>query len=105
MKPVFYIECRTGCSCCSDENHYRGFYKTREEAQARVDRFKRGIDFPVCSQYSRYGNYDIYESEAEEISNNRIIVNDQVFPDKYIEIDIEDGSLMSYDTPETIDLY
>ena len=51
---VFYIECRTGCTCCRDENHYRGLYATLAEAEARIARWKRGEGNPVSSQYPHY---------------------------------------------------
>lgn len=91
---VFCIECMTGCTCCSNENHYRGFYKTREDAERRVNYWKNGegSDFPLASQYARRGRYDIEEWDAEEISDNRIIVNKRVFKNKFIEVN-EDGSI------------
>lgn len=92
---VYKIECRTGCSCCSEENHYRGLYETKEEAQARIDRFKRGIDYPLASQYSIYGNYTLEEFDAEEINGNRLIIENKVYTKEFVKIDIENGELLN----------
>jgi len=78
MTKAYLIECRTGCSCCSYENHYRGPYKTREDAEKRINFFKTGSYYPVASQYSKRGNYSIEEVTIEEISNNRYIVDDKI---------------------------
>jgi len=78
---IFLIECRTGCSYCSYENHYRGPFESKEDADRRIAFFLlAGVgNNPVASQYSKKGNYDVREYDAEEISNNRVIINDRVF--------------------------
>ncbi len=93
---VFVIVCRTGCTCCSNENHIRGIYLTEKEAQSRIDRFRKGIDNPVASQYSKYGNYRIEKRDAEEIiENNRLIISDRIFyKSDIVSVNIEDGSLI-----------
>lgn len=96
---VFAIDCSTGCSCCSDENHSRGFYQTREEVEARIKRFKSGVDNPVASQYARYGCYSIEKYDAEEIDKDRMIVDAHVFPKQFIKVNTVTGELIdcSYD--------
>ena len=68
----YRIVCKTGCM---EDSHYRGWYETKESAQARIDRFLAGIDYPVASQYARRGRYHIEECIFEPISKNRIIVD------------------------------
>ena len=98
MSKIFAIQCRTGCTCCRSDNHFRGLYLTREEAQARIDRFRRGIDNPVASQYSRYGQYSIEEEDCEEISGDRIIVGNKkvYFKSQIATVNLEDGSLLNW---------
>ena len=94
---LYFIECRTGCSCCWDENHYRGPYKTKEDAKKRIAHFKAPDSkyWPVASQYSKRGNYDIEEAETENIAGGRIIMNDRVYDaDELVLKELnEDGSL------------
>jgi len=99
LNRIYVIECRTGCSCCAYENHFRGLYLSREEAQARIDRFRKGIDTPVGSQYSKYGQYTIEEKDCEEISGDRIIVGGKKVYNKYqiVTVSLEDGSLIEFD--------
>lgn len=94
-KKVYLIECRTGCSCCASDNHFRGPYRTKEEAQARIDRFKRGVNNPVASQYSKTGNYSIDEFSYEEISGDRMIIGEtKVLPlSSLVSVNLEDGSI------------
>ena len=93
---IFRIEARTGCSCCSDENHYRGPYKTREDAERRVKFYleEEGDKkyWPIGSQYARRGRYTIEEHLAEILPGNRWIIEDRVYKvAPFIEI-AEDGS-------------
>lgn len=106
---IYLIECRSGCSCCSDQNHYRGPYKTKEEAEKRIEYFscENAHNNPVASQYARKGRYYISKYEAEEIGGNRVIVSDKVFDwNGFIELN-EDGSIKGdYDSDWfTSDLY
>jgi hypothetical protein len=34
---LFFIEALSGCSCCLADNHYRGPYKTQEDAERRLE--------------------------------------------------------------------
>lgn len=76
MNTAYVIECRTGCSCCSYDNHYRGPYKTKEDAENRIKYFMSGDYYPVASQYAKRGRYSIEEVTIEEISGGRFIIND-----------------------------
>ena len=78
-KKVWYIECRTGCSCCADENFDRGFYDNPKEPQALIDQWLTGDDNPLASQYARYGRYILHETEAEILPDGRWIVKGKVF--------------------------
>jgi hypothetical protein len=66
---AYYIYCQTGCSCCSYDNHYRGPYRAKEDAERRVNFFltSDGDDkyHPLASQYSKRGNYSIEERKLE----------------------------------------
>jgi hypothetical protein len=89
---IYLIECRTGCTCCSYENHHRGPYFTKEEAERRITFFLKPGESnnPVASQYARKGHYSIKFFHAEEIPNNRIIIDDTVFAKpEYIIVDSE----------------
>lgn len=92
---IFLIDCRTGCSCCSDENHWRGPYRTKEDAERRVKSFL-AIDskfWPLASQYADHGRYSIREFEAEELPDGRIIMVDRVFSvPQFIEV-AEEGTI------------
>lgn len=73
---VAVIYCATGCSCCSNENHYRGPFKSKEDAERRIKRFLSGTEMPpVASQYARRGRYTIEELDFELIARNRAILN------------------------------
>jgi len=99
---IFLVEAKTGCSCCSDDNHYRGPYKSEEEAKRRIEYYKSPDSkyWPLASQYSKRGNYSVHEIEAEEISNSRIIIEDRVHAfNGFIEVN-PDGTLNSSNESE-----
>ena len=92
---VAFIEARTGGSCCSYENHFRGPYKSVENAKRRIAYYRTTDSkyWPVASQYASRGSYTIEEYDAEEISGNRVIINDRVYPKpEYIEVN-QDGTI------------
>ena len=71
-KTIFLIRCSTGCSCCANENHYRGPFSARTIAESKVREYHK---IPVlASQYSKTGHYDIEEHDATII--NGIIIAD-----------------------------
>lgn len=85
---IFTIYCSTGCSCCSSENHYRGPFRTREEAE---EARKRYWEIPLLSsQYAHRGVYEIQERTGEILPDGRIIIDssyvvdgfgdDQIYP-------------------------
>lgn len=78
-KKVWYIECRTGCSCCADQNFDQGFYDNPDEPQALIDKWLAGKGNPLASQYAKYGRYHLCETEAEILPDGRWIVDGTVF--------------------------
>lgn len=74
---AYTIHCGTGCSCCSDDNHYCGPYSTREVA----NRWKQ--DFhnrkKLASQYAENGRYTIEEHDAEILPDGRVIIDSRIF--------------------------
>lgn len=93
---AYMIECSTGCTCCCNENHYRGFYRTEEEANRRIAYFlsPKSKFWPLASQYAARGKYTAHEADIEEISNDRYILDDNELLHEFNFLDInEDGSL------------
>lgn len=100
---VYIISCSTGCSCCCYDNHRRGLYKTKEDAERRIKYYNsKGSKFwPVASQYASRGRYSIGEYTAEILPDNRYILDGEVFATdisstdgKFIFIDVaEDGTV------------
>ena len=68
---VYRINCRTGCTCCSYENHYRGYFETEEEAKKRVDYYlsKNSKFSPLASQYAPRGIYQIQPINFLKVAN------------------------------------
>lgn len=97
---LWLIECRTGCTCCSDENHHRGPYRSKEDADRRVASFvaPNSKYWPVASQYARRGRYLVERMEAEPISGGRFIADDRVF-DSLAFVDVHpDGTVDNNDS-------
>jgi hypothetical protein len=80
---LWYIECRTGCSCCANENFDWGFYDNPEEPQEIIDCWSKGKGNPLASQYAKYGCYHLVEVEAEILPDGRIIVDNTVFDEEW----------------------
>lgn len=75
----FIIYCSTGCSCCSNENHYRGPFRTRTTAESRAAVYHSSR--LLASQYAKNGRYEILEVEIEILADGRVVVdNTHVFP-------------------------
>jgi hypothetical protein len=80
---VFLIYAGTGCTCCNNENHYRGAYRTKEEAESRLKEFQ---EMPLlASQFARKGCYSIEEREGEMLPDKRIILESDVIDGFYDE--------------------
>jgi hypothetical protein len=97
---LYKIDCSTGCSCCSGDNHKRGYYKSKEIAQKRIDYFKSPDSkfWPVASQYSKRGNYHIYEVNVEVLVDGRYIIDGHLVTEEINIIEPkEDGSLTDND--------
>lgn len=69
---AYLVYCSTGCSCCNDDNHYRGPFQTQEDAQKAIDHYT-SVRL-LCSQYSRNGNYSIYTRTCEKLPDSRLII-------------------------------
>ena len=82
-KTVWYIRCRTGCSCCANRNFDWGFYDNPEEPKAIIEEWSKGDGNPLASQYARYGCYHLAEVEAEILPDDRIIVDNTVFDEEW----------------------
>lgn len=98
VKKVFFMHCRTGCSCCSNENHYRGFYKTREDAERRIGSFlaENSTYWPLASQYALRGRYSVKDADAEVLGDGRVLLNGRVVD--YLEMEVaEDGTIADND--------
>ncbi len=85
MDKLYFILARTGCSCCRNENHYRGPYIDHGSAERRIRYYKisSGVDayWPLASQFARRGAYNVVEMSVEFISGNRAIIdNTHVVP-------------------------
>ena len=74
---AYVIECRTGCSCCSGDNHYRGPYSSKEVADRKAQSFHDAR--LLASQYAPNGRYHVTEHEAEQLPDGRVIVGRTVF--------------------------
>jgi hypothetical protein len=69
---VYIIECRTGCTCCSGENHYRGPFSTIHMAKhAETLLRESGI---IGSQYAPSGVFTISEMSCERLPDGRLII-------------------------------
>ena len=69
----YLIECRTGCTCCADENHYRGPFTTREIAQKAAEAYEQ---IPLlASQFAARGRYTIEEASFEKLPDGRMVIN------------------------------
>ena len=102
---VWFISASTGCTCCSSENHYRGPYKTKEDAERRINYYRTSDQktgyWPLASQFSRRGNYSVYEIYCEPISDDRFIIGEERVVDylSFVEVN-EDGSVKGSDNVE-----
>ncbi len=74
---AYMIHCATGCTCCSSDNHFRGFYRTKEDAERRIASFLAPDSkyWPLASQYARRGCYSAGEIDLEAISGDRYILD------------------------------
>jgi len=93
---IYIISARTGCSCCSDENHYRGPYRSKQDAERRIASYKSPDSkyWPLSSQYSSRGNYSIFDVDLEMLPDGRCILDEHYVTDNLKFIDVnEDGTI------------
>lgn len=76
---AYVVHCSTGCSCCSNENHYRGPFPSHEAADVAVEKY-RELRI-LASQYSPRGEYRVEEFDCEFLPDGRIIIERTVFDD------------------------
>lgn len=74
---AFFIECRTGCSCCANENHFTGPWRSLSRARQEVAYYRETRR--LASQYSERGNYTISWQQVEILPDGRILTDDRVF--------------------------
>lgn len=74
---AFFISCQTGCTCCNNENHLTGPYRSLCFAREVVDGYKQSKR--LASQYSKNGIYEIGWSEVEILPDGRIVADDHIF--------------------------
>jgi len=74
---AYTVYASTGCSCCNSDNHYRGPYRSKQDAEEAVKSFQQ--QHLVASQYSQQGNYDIEEHDAEVLPDGRVIIGSRIF--------------------------
>jgi len=99
---IWLISCRTGCTCCSSDNHYRGPYKSEDDAARRIAYFLSPDSkyWPLASQYARRGNYSVNCYEIEMISKDRYILDDEVHQGPIEFIIVHDDGTVDYNNSE-----
>ena len=101
MMTAYIIYCATGCTCCSSENHYRGFYRTAEDAKRRIEYYysEDSKFWPLASQYARRGRYSVEIAEIEDLGDGRYILDDEkvLHELNFVEVK-EDGSIENNDS-------
>lgn len=70
---AYVVYASTGCTCCNNENHYRGPWRSKEKAEEAVTWYKQ--ERLLASQYSSRGNYSIREVAAEILPDGRVILD------------------------------
>lgn len=73
----YMVDCSTGCSCCSSDDHQVGPFSTQEEAERRMASFRK--EGRLGSQYAEKGRYFIEERDAEVLPDGRIIIDRRVY--------------------------
>lgn len=78
-RDVWYIEARTGCTCCANDNFEQGFYFNEEEPKKIIEEWNKGNGNPLGSQFAKYGRYHLCKAEAEMLPDGRMIIDNTVF--------------------------
>jgi len=71
---AFFIECRTGCTCCASNNKIFGPFLTLELAKEKAESL-RNQSF-LSSQYAPNGIYNIHLLEMEEFQDKLFSMED-----------------------------
>lgn len=81
----YMISCRTGCTCCSSENHIRGPFSSMVVAEQAIVQYKK---LPLlASQYARTGMYRIEAASYEQLPDGRLIINDDRVSKGFVDSD------------------
>ena len=99
---LYFIYCRTGCTCCSEKNHVRGPYASLQDAEKRVAYYlsESSKFWPLGSQYARRGRYNIETKAFEILPDGRAIVGDRVYVGMLDTIKINDDGTTESDDAE-----
>ena len=73
----YIVECRSGCTCCSYQNHACGPFSTRAVAESAMEEFY--AKSKVASQFAPNGRYRVDEYEVEVLTDGRLILDNCVF--------------------------
>lgn len=93
---AFMVHCTTGCSCCSDQNHWCGPFSSMEVAVRWTDIFRDTKH--LTSQYAPNGRYTVSAHSVAFLPDGRLIVDDRVFrcwADDYIEPEVTQPSFVN----------
>lgn len=88
MDKAYFIEARTGCTCCSSDNFITGPYISKAEAEAEmVSMHDRKA---LASQFASNGRYSLISASLEVLPDGRWIIGESaVFkPDDQVPHDI-----------------
>lgn len=74
---AYMIHARTGCTCCSYDNHFSGPFSSKDVAETIKNKFHNAKK--LASQYAPNGLYSIYDCQAELLPDGRIIIESRIF--------------------------
>lgn len=69
---VYFIEARTGCTCCQSDNFVYGPFMTKDEAMAEMVKMHDRKE--LASQYAPNGRYNLARASCEVLPDGRWIV-------------------------------
>ena len=97
---AFLIYAGTGCSCCNDQNHYRGPYRTKDDAERRMTYYLAPDSkyWPLASQFAKRGCYCVEEIEVEQLPDGRVIICRDKVRDYFDFVTVnEDGTIPEHE--------
>jgi hypothetical protein len=72
MSDVYFIEARTGCTCCQSDNFVYGPIMTKDDALGEM--IKMHDRKELASQYAPNGRYNLMKASLEVLPDGRWIV-------------------------------